>query len=556
MSSNPEPERLRRIRSSVLWAAHGDALGFISELASEEQVRARGAALPLTEPVAWKRRVGGRFGSTVALPAGCISDDTQLRLATCRSIRGDGVFDVETFSKIELTTWVSYALGAGRGSQEAAANLRRRDVTWATNFFEAERSVYVNAGGNGAAMRVQPHAWAARPGDNDGWHTDVMVNAVCTHGHLRGILGALFHAICVHQALERGAAPGPEQWDTAAEALRSVPQLVRGNDLLDHLWLGLWEQRSAASLESSVDGVVAELRENLKRAFEARSGPNRYESAVAAIAADRPEDRGSGVKTAVLAAVAAHIFEGDPTTAIRACANRLGTDTDSIATMAGAILGATSDEIPEVPIADRAYLEREGERMWAIGAGRRAPNFPYPSITTWSPPRSQLDSLGTAAAGLSVAGLGPAVVHGDEILAGSENRTGALGWIDLWFGQRVLIKRRPRPNPLQESQLVSALPQYTTGSLRDAELRASPQSRPSRQLSLSDEPSTEQRPAKRRRTLHEITDEVIGKGMTAEAIGDGFLEVAEREDGIELAAQYASIVAKARLTRIDRERRR
>jgi ADP-ribosylglycohydrolase len=208
MSSNPEPQRLRRIRASALWAAYGDALGFITELADSQALARRGVHLPLTEPVAWRRRVGGRFGPTVELPAGCASDDTQLRLATCCSIRSDGVFDAETFAKIELPVWSAYALGAGRGSREAAANLRRRDVSWATNFFETDRSVYVNGGGNGAAMRIQPHVWAASEHTQDRWRTDVIVNAICTHGHMRGILGALFHAACLERTLVGGAVLG------------------------------------------------------------------------------------------------------------------------------------------------------------------------------------------------------------------------------------------------------------------------------------------------------------------------------------------------------------
>lgn len=59
----------------------------------------------------------------VDLPAGCYSDDTQLRLATSGSILGDAHFDVETFAKVELTIWPSYALGGGRGTKAAAAVL-------------------------------------------------------------------------------------------------------------------------------------------------------------------------------------------------------------------------------------------------------------------------------------------------------------------------------------------------------------------------------------------------------------------------------------------------
>jgi ADP-ribosylglycohydrolase len=555
MSSNPEPRRLRRIRASALWAAYGDALGFITELADRNGVARRGAQHPVSEPVPWRRRVGGRFGPTVELPAGCISDDTQLRLATCRSIRGDGVFDVETFAKVELPIWSSYALGAGRGSQEAAANLRRRDVSWSTNFFDANRSVYINGGGNGAAMRIQPHIWAAEPNDARRWRIDVIMNAVCTHGHMRGILGALFHAACLRHALENGAVPGPREWAEAVEELHEVPHLIKQHDVLDQLWLGLWEQRSASALDDAVGRVIVELNENIIAVRDLPSGAAAYNDAVERLGAYRPEERGSGVKTAVLAAVAARLFEPEPKAAVWTTANRLGTDTDSIATMTGALLGATREEGPDIQPLDGAYIEREAERMWAIGEQRQAPSFPYPSIMTWSAPRSQIDCLCTDDGGLAVAGLGPAEATGNEIHAGSGNKANAWEWVDLWFGQRILIKRRARPNPLQESQRVSSAPQYVTDSLLDAaprEPRGASRSQPGGARPAR---STEHE-LNPRRTLHQITDEVIASGFNPETIGLGLLEIAEREDGIELAGQYAGILAKARLTRLDRDRRR
>ena len=94
-------ERGGRVQRAVLWAAYGDALGWISELTDSAGLRRRTGGRPLTEPVAWKRRIGGRSGVTASLPQGCYSDDTQLRLATSRAIRLDG-FDVEAFAKVEL----------------------------------------------------------------------------------------------------------------------------------------------------------------------------------------------------------------------------------------------------------------------------------------------------------------------------------------------------------------------------------------------------------------------------------------------------------------------
>src|SRR5690554_4846742 len=101
-----------RVRRSALWAAYGDALGFITELADEKSVKWRVGRERIQRTMNWRRRVGGKYGVEVEIPAGCYSDDTQLRLSTARAIRGDGVFDVEAFAKVELPVWTSYALGA------------------------------------------------------------------------------------------------------------------------------------------------------------------------------------------------------------------------------------------------------------------------------------------------------------------------------------------------------------------------------------------------------------------------------------------------------------
>ena len=93
-----------QVRRSALWAAYGDALGWISELVDQKGLNRRTQGEPLRQPIGWKRRIGGRAGVTVDLPVGCYSDDSQLRLATARSIRPDG-FDVEAFSKVELPVW-------------------------------------------------------------------------------------------------------------------------------------------------------------------------------------------------------------------------------------------------------------------------------------------------------------------------------------------------------------------------------------------------------------------------------------------------------------------
>ncbi|HEV2727454.1 MAG TPA: hypothetical protein VGV34_04115, partial [Solirubrobacterales bacterium] len=57
-------------------------------------------------------------------------------------------------------------------------------------------------------------------------------------------------------------------------------------------------------------------------------------------------------------------------------------------------------------------------------------------------------------------------------------------------------------------------------------------------------------------TLHQITDEVIATGFDPAAVGRALIELAERDNGIEAASSYAGILAKAILSRRDREQPR
>ncbi len=77
-------------------------------------------------------------------------------MAVSRSLSRHG-FDVETFAGIELPVWLSYALGGGRASKAAAKNLGKPRTLWYANTFPG----WADAGGNGAAMRIQPHVWAS-----------------------------------------------------------------------------------------------------------------------------------------------------------------------------------------------------------------------------------------------------------------------------------------------------------------------------------------------------------------------------------------------------------
>lgn len=432
-------ERHTRVRRSALWAAYGDALGWISELTDASGLKRRTGGPPLREPIAWKRRIGGRAGVTASLPKGCYSDDSQLRLATSRAIRPDG-FDVEAFAKVELPVWLSYALGGGRSTSVAATRLGKPRSSWFANSFKG----WTASGGNGAAMRVQPHVWAARtPEDPKSFIPDVVRNTICTHSHPRGLMGAVLHALSVARAISTGNCPSPRDLQADIDVAERLPAIMNRDTELRY-WLTAFE-RDSGSFNDAWAQAITEARVTAQLVAEStayRSGPERYKDIVDSLDLRNPTCRGSGTLT-TMAAVGLTWCETRPVEAMRIAANALGTDTDTIATMAGAILGATDEADPPIEVLDAELFRTEADRLTEIASGRTPSSHQYPDLLHWSAPKTRADALVQSDGIYVVRGLGRVAETPDEPLVGPKGKF-QWQWIKLESGQTLLIKRRPR----------------------------------------------------------------------------------------------------------------
>lgn len=424
-----------RIEKAALWAAYGDALGWISELTDSTGLSRRTRGRPLTEPMAWTRRIGGRSGVNAQLPQGCYSDDTQLRLATSRCIRHDG-FDVEAFAKVELPVWLSYGLGGGKSTSAAAQHLTQSGSTWWRNRFKG----WTDSGGNGAAMRIQPHVWAARdPEKPESYLVDVVRNAICTHSHPTGLMGAILHAQCVAYSLNTGIVPSPDKLGNMLSVASRLPDIIDADRDL-RLWRVAFEEEAGpfrdaweASLRQTSQGMAI-------ASCAGGTGEERYRAIVEGLALRDATRRGSGMLTSV-AATALAWCEPHAGDAMRIAANTLGTDTDTIATMAGAILGATVDDWPPVDVLDADLIRCDAERLADIGCGREPTNHRYPDLMHWVAPKTRADALARSRNGrLVVRGLGTGTqLEGRDELA---NKGFRWRWLKLDLGQTLLIKSR------------------------------------------------------------------------------------------------------------------
>jgi ADP-ribosylglycohydrolase len=549
MSSRSPDVREQRTVGSALWAAFGDALGFPTELASSTMVQRRLGSPTSIVPTSWKRRVGGKYGVDVTIPPGGYSDDTQLRLATCRSLRGDGEFDVETFSKVELPVWLAYCLGAGRGSKAAAANLTSKKVAWFGNFFDVPGSNYVSGGGNGAAMRVQPHVWAA---ENlcapSSFLADVARNAVTTHGHMRGIGGALIHAVSLASVLQSGRIPVVEDWFDFADAIKAFASIVDDDEELSDFWRPTWEKKAGYELKSAIDSAVDEWVSSVAAVAKLPlADPERsYAHIVESLGGLTDEERGSGLKTALFSLVAASNSSLiGPRRAIEVSANLLGSDTDTIASMAAALVGASDEASGSLPeVQDAEYIRMEAERTYQISQRAEVTTFVYPDLLYWSPPKGPLDSVGDVRGQLTLAGLGrlTAVPH----LEGSRQKDTVWQWYELPFGQTLLCRHRVESKGLNEASVPErAILQRRRDVISAADERAFVS-----KTSTSDLFSQSSSATIDTISLDALTDAAIKSQFDPFVLGSHLLRLIEAENGMELAIGYAATIAKAKRARL------
>lgn len=558
----PAEERDRAVLHSTLWAAAADALGWITELSyGEKGVVRRTGATRVSHPVPWRRVIGGRGGPQVRLPAGTYSDDTQLRLGVSRAIRGDGTFDVEAFAKIEMTVWPTYALGAGLGSKAAAANLARRGVNWFSNFYDGARQKYVFGGGNGAAMRIQPHVWSSA-GSSEVLVADVFRNAIVTHGHAHGFCGAIFHALSLDDAIRQRTISSPNGWSAYLDRCVELSRIMDGEPQLSTFWLSEWETKAGITLKDAVTKFRDEGNRDIDLVQGVRSGSplERYREVLNKLGCLTPQYRGSGWKTSLAALSLAYFFREDEIeNALLTSANELESDTDTIGTMAGALLGATANRSPEWPVQDCVYLAREARRLSSVARGEAQDSFSYPDLGHWAPPRKQYEAMGTFGNGLAMAGLGELQTHGEEY----SSKGLVWQWCEFAFGQNVLAKRKTgvsshiAPGQLPGERQKAPATSRGTG-VADAK-------KPSVSGELFRDEHTDvglRMPVGRKDDTTQVvagtvdawTDEAILSNFDDRVLGRMLNRCIDASRSVEAAMGFAAIIAKAKLARMKRRR--
>lgn len=370
-SSRNEIERERRSEAAFLGAAIGDALGWPHELrARRSKGRSDDGGLRYED---WVKRGGGRFQAfEEQIAAGSYSDDTQLILAVARAIRRNREAWWEIFAYQELPFWTLYERGGGGATKRAATSWAQGIAPWQAKPTDARR--YFEAGGNGVAMRILPHAVRhARDRRFNSLATDILADGVCTHGHPRALVGALVFSFALWAALRhRGtlgfgqliheALEASRDWGTLPAIAKEWPEWLDASiGILD--FKRVWEE------------TVTEQIRLLERAASAiNAGSASFDDeTLAGLGCFDPKVNGAGTVTAAGAIYLASRHAADPHEGLRTAALARGADTDTLASMTCALLGAAVggnwldryihplQDVPAITQAARAVLSGDDE---------------------------------------------------------------------------------------------------------------------------------------------------------------------------------------------------
>ncbi len=266
-------------------------------------------------------------------------------------------------------------------------------------------------------------------------------------------------------------------------------------------------------------------------------------------------------------------------------ANLLWSDTDTIASMAGALIGAAKPDVKFIgEIQDEPYIRMEANRLFNISQGDTEGTFPYPDTLYWQAPRAAIDTLTVADGQYVLQGFGPVLPVGQRFKG--RQKGAAWQWFASSWGQSFLIRMRAElgvssqavDKAVEREKNIADLFDYQSQDLELAAELSVPDSEVvydtdtgthvavptfAVQDSYMDTQQTvavdvlyeeDFIPSKGTTVdIDALSTEAI-KSFDPELIGQHLLLIAEQPNGVTLATGYASIVAKARATRLRHRR--
>lgn len=298
----------------MISGAVGDALGFPVEAGFVERIEGF---------IDWRLK-------KELVRAGEYSDDTQLTLATARSI-WNGRFHPEYFAYVELPLWVYYERGGGRSTKKAAMNLFSPRIQWHGNFYIG----YEEAGGSGGVMRIFPIV--DKVGDFENAVEDIFKNVMITHGHPSAFVGAY---VFLAAKMNGETIENLERVKNVVLKLSEIPEINKwSKERKGNIWK---ELESSFEKALRMIGMVEEVSSYKDYCGLVGEYDHPGEGLSVSLCAYYLFKRSSNVREAIFKA-----------------ANEKGTDTDTIASIVGNLFD-TTEGIEDLAgqVQDSEYIEK------------------------------------------------------------------------------------------------------------------------------------------------------------------------------------------------------
>lgn len=368
MENNPLFSITDKAIGAFLGASCGDALGWPNERAgrSLSKTKARTSLISFQQ---WSRRSGGRFYPyEEIIKAGDYSDDTQLILCLSRSrLQGENWW--QYWTQVELPFWTLYERGGGGATKRAADAWLDGRAPWSAQRNTSDIRRYFEAGGNGVAMRVLPHVVYGKDCDSfSAIASNIFIDGITTHGHPRALLGALAYGYALWKSIRRQA-PLPygalvDELITELHVWSNLPNLKGEFDS----WLSS-AKLNVQNYNSIWQETVIELKDALLLCQrELAKGALVFEEEVLEqLKCFDGKVSGSGTVAAVASVFLASRYAPDPINGVLKAAFAFGSDTDTIASMTGGLLGLVcgADWLSSLAqqVQDSKYLTRIAQQL-------------------------------------------------------------------------------------------------------------------------------------------------------------------------------------------------
>jgi ADP-ribosylglycohydrolase/catechol 2,3-dioxygenase-like lactoylglutathione lyase family enzyme len=251
-------------------------------------------------------------------------------------------------------------------------------------------------------MRISPHVIATIDDLNSTALIGRVLNdGVLTHGHPRALLGAVIYALAIrHTVQQQGAAEYGELLFTLMRTREwADPDIAVGAVPVD--WLEQYEEHSQIPFAASWRRTAEEMQQLLDLVSESleRSALADDEKTLSALGCFDPKVNGAGTITAAASFYLAARFSVRPSMGMLRSAFLPNADTDTLASMTGALLGALHGSEWLRPLCrelqDRAYIERLAGllSMPDVSQTPASKPMPFPDGKTWLDEFSSTDTV-------------------------------------------------------------------------------------------------------------------------------------------------------------------